>query len=208
MDERNELKSTRITEVLQPAPIPGDHGGLGAEAGVGLGRDLGHGSAAQGLDQHLLLPVGQWVNALDERLGGQVVTLLFMVSRVSHTTFNCTDAYELSTWWKQLLDYVDEPGDPNEPGDEECMIVHLATGHRLLFIEVAHLQEPVGRVHLDLRPTDRSRDEEIERAAELGAVRVEDHRTPDGLGWMVLADPAGNRFCILRSDPEVVTTAT
>ncbi len=125
-----------------------------------------------------------------------------MASRVSHTTINCTDAFELSEWWKEFLGYRDIEGDPNEAGDEECMIVDPHTGHRLLFIEVDRLQGPVGRFHLDLAPTDRRRDEEIQRALELGATTVADHRYPDGTGWMVMADPAGNLFCILRSDEE------
>jgi hypothetical protein len=37
----------------------------------------------------------------------------------------------------------------------------------------------------------------------LGATEVGDFRDPDGSGWMVLADPEGNEFCILRSDAEV-----
>lgn len=49
---------------------------------------------------------------------------------------------------------------------------------------IAELREPADRFHLDLRPTDRSRDEAIDRAAELGETRVEDDRSPDGLGWM------------------------
>lgn len=130
-----------------------------------------------------------------------------MASRVSHTTFNCTDAYALSEWWKALLGYTDVPGDPNEPGHEECMVLDPATGHRLLFIEVEHLQEPVGRVHLDLAPEDRTRDEEVERVLGLDATLVEDRRRPDGTGWVVLADPAGNRFCIVRSDAERRATA-
>lgn len=129
-----------------------------------------------------------------------------MVSRVSHTTLNCRNAFELSEWWKRVLDYTDVPGDPNEPGHEECMIVDPRTGHRLLFIEVADLQDPVGRVHLDLAPQDRRRDEEIDRVLGLGAVEVADRRRPDGSGWMVLADPAGNQFCILRSDEERAAT--
>jgi hypothetical protein len=32
----------------------------------------------------------------------------------------------------------------------------------------------------------------------LGAALVIDRRTPDGLGWAVLADPEGNEFCVLR----------
>lgn len=31
---------------------------------------------------------------------------------------------------------------------------------------------------------------------------VADRRTPDGKGWVVLADPEGNTFCVLRSDAE------
>lgn len=125
-----------------------------------------------------------------------------MATRISHTTINCVNAYDLSEWWKRLLDYTDIPGDPNEPGHEECMIVDPQTGHRLLFIEVDDLQEPVGRVHLDLAPIDRTRDEEITRVLRLGAHEVADRRQQDGSGWMVLEDPAGNRFCILRSDAE------
>ena len=125
-----------------------------------------------------------------------------MTSRVSHTTFDCRNAFELSEWWKPVLGYVDLPDDPNEPGDEECMILDPTTGHRLLFIEVDHVREPDGRVHLDLTPVDRRRDDEIQRILALGAAEIADRRHHDGTGWMVLADPEGNHFCILRSDHE------
>lgn len=125
-----------------------------------------------------------------------------MVATVSHTTFNTADAFVLSEWWKRVLAYEDVPGDPNEPGDEECMILDPMSGHRLLFIEVNELQDAVGRVHLDLKPTDRRRDEEVERVVALGAVEVADRRNADGTGWVVLADPDGNQFCIVRSDDE------
>lgn len=36
----------------------------------------------------------------------------------------------------------------------------------------------------------------------LGATVVSDHRNPDGTGWVVLADPEGNEFCVLRSNAE------
>ena len=35
-----------------------------------------------------------------------------------------------------------------------------------------------------------------------GAAVVQDCRTDDGRGWVVMADPEGNEFCILRSDDE------
>jgi predicted enzyme related to lactoylglutathione lyase len=58
------------------------------------------------------------------------------------------------------------------------------------------------RMHLDLMPTQRSRDEEVSRLLSIGASLVEDHREPDGTGWVTLADPEGNEFCVERSDQE------
>jgi hypothetical protein len=42
----------------------------------------------------------------------------------------------------------------------------------------------------------------VARLLELGAVMVADRRRPDGTGWVVLADPEGNQFCVERSGPE------
>ena len=82
------------------------------------------------------------------------------------------------------------------------MILDEASGHRLLFIEVPDEKRSKNRIHLDLVPTDRRRDAELERVITHGARAVADLRKPDGSGWMVLADPEGNEFCILRSDEE------
>ena len=125
-----------------------------------------------------------------------------MVSRISHTKFDCRDAFATSTFWKNVLEYTDVPGDPNEPGDEECMIIASEGEPRLLFIEVPEGKQVKNRVHLDLEPTDRTRDEEIERVNALGATPAHDLRKDDGSGWLILADPEGNEFCILRSRAE------
>jgi catechol 2,3-dioxygenase-like lactoylglutathione lyase family enzyme len=125
-----------------------------------------------------------------------------MVSRVSHTTFDCADAFALSEWWKRVLGYTDVQDDPNEAGDEECMIVDPSTGHRLLFIQVPDARSVKNRVHLDLAPTDRRRDDEIDRVVALGATTLADRRNADGTGWVTLGDPEGNEFCIVRSDEE------
>ncbi len=58
------------------------------------------------------------------------------------------------------------------------------------------------RLHVDLQPTDRTRDEEVARLLGIGATLYADHRRPDGKGWAVLADPEGNEFCVERSDAE------
>jgi len=125
-----------------------------------------------------------------------------MVSRISHTTVDCANAYELSEWWKQVIGYADVEGDPNLPGHEECMLVDPVTDHRVLFIEVPEPKSLKNRVHFDLVPTDRTRDEEVERVLGLGATQIDDQRHPDGTGWVVVADPERNEFCILRSDAE------
>jgi catechol 2,3-dioxygenase-like lactoylglutathione lyase family enzyme len=124
-----------------------------------------------------------------------------MTSRVSHTTIDCRDAFALSQWWKGVLDYGDVDGDPNLPGHEECMIVSPDGSHRLLFIEVPEGKSVKNRLHLDLEPVEGARDDELARLLGHGAVEVEDHRGQygPGTGWVVLADPEGNEFCILRN---------
>jgi len=128
---------------------------------------------------------------------------------VSHTTIDCANAYELSEWWKPVLGYVDLEDDPNEPGHEECLILDPQTGHRLLFIEVPDSKSVKNRVHLDLRPRSGTRDEELARLLEHGATVVADHRGKygPGTGWVVLGDPEGNEFCILRSEGEFAAQA-
>ena len=129
-----------------------------------------------------------------------------MVSAVSHTSIDCHDAYAQSEWWKQVLGYVDVDGDPNLPGHEECMILSADGSHRLLFIEVPEGKTAKNRIHLDLRPTDRTRDEEVARLLTIGATQRADRRTATG-GWVTLADPEGNELCVLRSQAEVDAAA-
>ena len=128
-----------------------------------------------------------------------------MASFVAHTTIDCTNAYELSEWWKPVLGYTDIDGDPNEVGHEECMIRDPESGHLVLFIEVPDPTPGKPRAHFDLRPRERSRDEEVAWLLEYGAEQVADHRGihGPGSGWVVFADPEGNQFCILRSEAEL-----
>ncbi|HEY5786088.1 MAG TPA: VOC family protein [Microlunatus sp.] len=129
-----------------------------------------------------------------------------MVSHLSHLTVDSRDPYAQSVWWSQVLGYAEDPDDPNEPGHEECMILSADGATRLLFIEVPDPKQVKNRLHLDLRPAEGSRDAELGRLLGLGASVVDDRRLPDGRGWMVLADPEGNEFCILRSVEEMETS--
>jgi catechol 2,3-dioxygenase-like lactoylglutathione lyase family enzyme len=126
-----------------------------------------------------------------------------MTSRISHTTIDSRNAYAQSLWWAGVLGMTEDPDDQNEPGHEECLIQSIDRTTQVLFIEVPEPKQVKNRIHFDLRPTDRTRDEEVVRVLALGATQVADLRNDDGTGWVVLADPEGNEFCILRSDGEV-----
>ncbi|MEU2720020.1 VOC family protein [Streptomyces smyrnaeus] len=121
-----------------------------------------------------------------------------MSSVVRHLTFDCHDAYRLGSFWATVLD--GSLSEDDRPGDPEALVE--APGSALLFVNVTDAKTVKNRVHLDLQPQDRTRDEEVERILALGATLVADHRTPEGLGWVTLADPEGNEFCVERSAAE------
>ena len=131
-----------------------------------------------------------------------------MVAFISHTSIDCRNAYELSLWWEGVLDYTQDPDDPNEPHHEECLIQSRDGAHRLLFIEVPDSKSVKNRIHFDLRPNQGTRDEELARLLEHGARIMSDLRNPDGTGWVVMADPEDNEFCILRGQAEVEQART
>jgi predicted enzyme related to lactoylglutathione lyase len=66
----------------------------------------------------------------------------------------------------------------------------------LLFLRVPEEKSGKNRLHLDLRPDDQ--DTEVRRVEGLGARRVSVGQGAD-VSWVVLADPEGNEFCILRA---------
>ena len=128
-----------------------------------------------------------------------------MVSRIHTITFDSRDGYTLSKFWEQVTGYTEAPDDPNEPGHKENFIGPAGGGPGLLFIDVPEEKTVKNRLHLDMTP-EGPRDEEVERLLGIGATLVADHRTEDGRGWAVLADPEGNEFCILRSEAERALT--
>ncbi|GGK08163.1 glyoxalase [Pilimelia anulata] len=66
----------------------------------------------------------------------------------------------------------------------------------LLFLRVPEAKAGKNRLHLDLRPDDQAA--EVARLERLGARRVSVGQG-DGVSWVVLADPEGNEFCVLRA---------
>jgi predicted enzyme related to lactoylglutathione lyase len=126
-----------------------------------------------------------------------------MTSLIRHITVDCADAYRLATFWSKALEAPLGPDD--HPGDPEALVD--APGVGVLFIQVPEPKSLKNRLHLDLQPQDRPRDEEVERLLKIGAVLVDDRRNPDGTGWAVLADPEGNEFCVERSAAERAKTS-
>jgi catechol 2,3-dioxygenase-like lactoylglutathione lyase family enzyme len=122
--------------------------------------------------------------------------------RIRSITFDCADPYRQVTFWSQVTGFAEDPDNPNEPGDPEGLLLSPDGSLALLFLPVPEPKRVKNRLHLDLVPLERTRDEEVTRLLALGARLVDDRRDPDGTGWVVLADEEGNEFCVERSDAE------
>ncbi|TDD23379.1 VOC family protein [Nonomuraea diastatica] len=121
-----------------------------------------------------------------------------MVSVLQNVAIDCADAYELARFWSEVTGRSLHPEDKS--GDHETQVM-LPDGPLLHFNQVPEKKTIKNRIHLCLRP-ETSREEEVERLLGLGATLVADHRKLDGSGWVVLADPEGNEFCVLRSESD------
>ncbi|MFD8379867.1 VOC family protein [Streptomyces sp. NPDC059679] len=119
---------------------------------------------------------------------------------VRNITFDAHDPYALAQFWSALTGYALEG---SAPDDDEVLITSNQTGvPGLLFLRVPDAKQGKNRVHLDIQPPSGTRDAEVERMVSLGASVIDDRRTEDGLGWVVMADPEGNEFCVERSAVE------
>ena len=111
-----------------------------------------------------------------------------------------TDPGRIASFWEQALgwrrtyDSADEvvleppAGSPKDGVSPD-----------ILFLRVPEEKSVKNRLHLDLRPDDQAA--EVARLEALGAVRVDvgQSRAGDKVTWVVLADPDGNEFDVLRA---------
>ncbi|GAA2340084.1 VOC family protein [Streptomyces cuspidosporus] len=119
---------------------------------------------------------------------------------VRNITFDAHDPYALARFWHAVTGYALED---SEPGDDEVVISSgRAAAPGLLFQRVPEAKTGKNRLHLDIQPPSGTRDAEVERLLSLGARVIDDRRTEDGLGWVVMTDPEGNEFCVERSAVE------
>lgn len=101
------------------------------------------------------------------------------------------DPARLARWWAAVLGLriLDED-------EDEVMVGRSEQDLPILYF--SRSPDPkVGknRLHLDLSPVDR--DAEVERLLDMGARHVDIGQGERS--WVVLADPEGNEFCVLRS---------
>ena len=93
--------------------------------------------------------------------------------------------------WRRTYDTPDEVVlEPAEGSPEDGVAPDL------LFLRVPEQKAGKNRLHLDLRPDDQAA--EVARLEALGARRVGVGQG-DEVSWVVLADPDGNEFCVLRA---------
>jgi predicted enzyme related to lactoylglutathione lyase len=114
---------------------------------------------------------------------------------ILNITFDCLDAAATASFYGELTSWPCSmepmPGNP-------FWVVGLPTegAPRLVFVEVPGAKTVKSRVHLDLVPNNSSQAEEVARSLSLGARIVDDRRQATPGGWVVMADPEGNEFCI------------
>jgi catechol 2,3-dioxygenase-like lactoylglutathione lyase family enzyme len=129
-----------------------------------------------------------------------------MTLRLRVVVVDCADPERLAAFWCAALGYEvvdqDEDGIGIGPGpvpsNEELRAGPVAPG--IDFYRVPEGKSVKNRLHLDLTPVDGRQAEEVERLLALGATRADVGQGPD-VSWVVLADPEGNEFCVLRGIP-------
>ncbi len=108
------------------------------------------------------------------------------------------DVRRAADFWTQALHYVPRGGqDANDPTWTVLVPADGSGAPLALGLSETPVQEHP-RVHLDLYAGDAAdQAAEVERLVALGAARVDWDLYPDAPDFVVLADPEGNRFCVI-----------
>lgn len=118
-----------------------------------------------------------------------------MRSSILNVTFDCRDAALLARFWSEVTRWPASKQDM--PGNPFWLVARSGGGGvQLVFVEVPEARTVKNRVHLDLVPEEGSQDDEVARLQALGAGILDDRRDAEPGGWVVMADPEGNEFCL------------
>jgi hypothetical protein len=126
-----------------------------------------------------------------------------MASRISELILDCEDPERLAAFWCAVLDYVELGREPD--GGVEIGPPGVGFGGLQPTLILSPSTDPKPwklPLHIDINPTDRDQEAELERLLALGARPADIGQTGEE-NWHVLQDPEGNVFCLLhaRIDP-------
>jgi catechol 2,3-dioxygenase-like lactoylglutathione lyase family enzyme len=112
--------------------------------------------------------------------------------RIGSIVLRVDDLRRQTEFWTAALDYVARDGDDD---DFALLRPRDGVGPNLSLDRVhAKVQVPP-RIHLDLYTEDQAG--EVERLKALGATEVHWKKRPPDADYIILADPEGNRFCVV-----------
>ena len=112
--------------------------------------------------------------------------------RVGSVVIRVEDLELQKAFWSAALDYVPRDGD-----DDDFALLRPRNGigpNVSLDRSRSRLQIPP-RIHLDLYAADQAA--EVTRLVDLGATEVHWEGRPPDADYVILADPEGNRFCVI-----------
>ncbi len=118
--------------------------------------------------------------------------------KIGTIVLGVADVQRAANFWTQALHYVPREGTVVDDPTWTVLVPADGSGASLaLGLSETPVQEHP-RVHLDLYAGDAAdQAAEVERLVSLGAARVSWDLYPDAPDFVVLADPEGNRFCVI-----------
>ena len=112
--------------------------------------------------------------------------------RVGSIVLRVDDLQRQAEFWAAALNYV-----PREENDDDFILLRPRDGvgpNFSLDLQRSELKVPP-RIHLDLYTEDQAG--EVKRLIGLGATEVHWDKRPPDADYVILADPEGNRFCVV-----------
>jgi predicted enzyme related to lactoylglutathione lyase len=102
------------------------------------------------------------------------------------------DVERQAAFWEAALDYVRREGD-----DDGFALLHPrnGVGPNVSLDRVGSELKIPPRIHLDLYAEDQAA--EVERLKGLGATEIHWDKRPPDADYIIMADPEGNRFCVI-----------
>ena len=113
--------------------------------------------------------------------------------RIGSIVIRVDDLVRQTSFWSAALDFV--PRDDPTTGDFVLLRPRDGVGPNLSLDRVRSELLIPPRIHLDLYAEDQAA--EIERLKALGATEVHWDKLPPDADYVILADPEGNRFCVV-----------